>query len=129
MKRDYVESMISEKLVKYEAYMTGKEVESLIDSILFDWNELGDAEADFDSIVDWNVEQFLSHSGNDKECKRIDMDEVKNFIPYPKDWFNISYKPKPKYFLMRKLPSGWDEVYYYLDAKINQKKYSIKLLE
>ena len=129
MKRDYVLSIVNEKSLKYEAYLTKVEKSNLIDSILFDWNEIGDPEADFEALVDWNVEQFLIHSEIDSGLKRVELDEVRNFIPYPKEWFDISYKPKPKYFMLRKEKNGWDKVYYFLDAKINQKKYSLKLLE
>ena len=129
MKREYVLSIVNEKSLKYEAYLTKVEKSNLIDSILFDWNEIGDKEADFEALVDWNVEQFLIHSGNDSGLRRVELDEVRNFIPYPKDWFDISYKPKPKYFMLRKEKNGWDKVYYFLDAITNQKKYSNKLLE
>jgi len=129
MKRDYVLSIVNEKALKYEAYLTKVEKSNLIDSILFDWNEIGDREADFEALVDWNVEQFLMHSESDSGLRRVELDEVRNFIPYPKEWFDISYKPKPKYFMLRKEKNGWDKVYYFLDAKTNQKKYSNKLLE
>lgn len=128
MDRSYVKEYIDKAVIKYEAYLTAKEKNNLIDSILFDWNELG-SEGDFESLVDWNVEQNLTHSASDSSLKRLELDEVKNFIPFPKEWFEISYKPKPKYFMFRKKENGWDEVYYYLDSKNNSKKYSIKLLE
>lgn len=128
MNRSYVKEYIDKAVIKLEAYLTAKEKDDLIDSILFDWNELG-SEGDFESLVDWNVEQYLTHSSSDSSLKRVDLDEVKNFIPFPKEWFEISYKPKPKYFMLRKKEDGWDEVYYYLDAKNNSKKYSLKLLE
>ena len=129
MKREYVLSILNEKALKYEAYLTKDEKSNLIDSILFDWNEISDPESDFESLVEWNVEQFLIHSENDCGLKRVDLDEVRNFIPYPKEWFDVSYKPKPKYFMLRKEKDGWDRVYYYLDAKEKKKKYNLKLLE
>ena len=128
MDRSYVKEYIDKAVIKLEAYLTAKEKDDLIDSILFDWNELG-SEGDFESLVDWNVEQFLTHSGSDSSLKRLELNEVRNFIPFPKEWFEVSYKPKPKYFMLRTKSDGWDEVYYYLDAKNNSKKYSLKLLE
>ena len=128
MDRSYIKEYIDKLLIKYEAYLTAKEKDDLIDSILFDWNELG-SEGDFDELVDWNVEQYLTHSGSDSSLKRLELNEVRNFIPFPKEWFEVSYKPKPKYFMLRTKSDGWDEVYYYLDAKNNSKKYSLKLLE
>ena len=128
MDRSYVKEYIDKAVIKYKAYLTAKEKDNLIDSILFDWNELG-SEGDFEEVVDWNVEQYLTHSGRDSSLKRLELDEVRNFIPFPKEWFEVSYKPKPKYFMLRTKSDGWDEVYYYLDAKNNSKKYSLKLLE
>jgi hypothetical protein len=128
MDRSYVKEYIDKAVIKLEAYLTAKEKDDLIDSILFDWNELG-SEGDFEELVDWNVEQYLTHSGRDSSLKRLELDEVRNFIPFPKEWFEVSYKPKPKYFMLRTKSDGWDEVYYYLDAKNNSKKYSLKLLE
>jgi hypothetical protein len=128
MDRSYVKEYIDKAVIKYKAYLTAKEKDNLIDSILFDWNELG-SEGDFEELVDWNVEQYLTHSGRDSSLKRLELNEVRNFIPFPKEWFEVSYKPKPKYFMLRTKSDGWDEVYYYLDAKNNSKKYSLKLLE
>ena len=128
MDRSYIKEYIDNSVKKKEAYLTVKEKDDLIDSILFDWNELG-SEGDFESLVEWNVEQYLAHSGNVKGLKRVELDEARNFIPYPKEWFDVSYKPKPKYFLLRTKSNGWDEVYYYLDCKKNSEKYSLKLLE
>ena len=128
MNRSYIKEYIDKLLIKYEAYLTAKEKDDLIDSILFDWNESG-SEGDFEELVDWNVEQYLTHSGSDSSLKRLKLNEVRNFIPFPKEWFEVSYKPKPKYFMLRTKKDGWDEVYYYLDAKNNSKKYSLKLLE
>lgn len=128
MDRSYVKEYIDKAVIKYDAYLTAKEKDNLIDSILFDWNELG-SEGDFEELVDWNVEQYLTHSGSDSSLKRLELNEVRNFIPFPKEWFEVSYKPKPKYFMLRTKSDGWDEVYYYLDAKNNSKKYSLKLLE
>ena len=36
-------------------------IDAIADSIVFDWNELGDAEADFDEIVKWNLDQNIIH--------------------------------------------------------------------
>jgi len=123
MNRSYVKDYIDSHIRKKEAFLSKKESDDLIDSILFDWNELG-CEGDFEALVEWNIDQFLCHSGNDKGLIRIEMDEVKNFIPYPIEWFDISYKPRPKYFMLRTKSNGWDDVYYYLDLKSNEQNYS-----
>lgn len=130
MNRSYVKDYIDSSVKKRDAYLTKVEIDSLIDSILFDWNEIGDPESDFEELVDWNVDQFFSHnsSGVDK-IKKIDFVDRNKFIPYNRDWFDLSYKPKPKYFMLRPKEDGYDEVYYYLDKKENSKDYSKKLLE
>tara|TARA_R110000851_G_scaffold95575_1_gene207606 strand:- start:254 stop:469 length:216 start_codon:yes stop_codon:yes gene_type:complete len=33
----------------------------IADSILFEWNELGDPEADFSDMVKWNLENYITH--------------------------------------------------------------------
>ena len=48
MKREYVLSILNQKALKYEAYLTKDEKSNLIDSILFDWNEIADPESDFE---------------------------------------------------------------------------------
>ena len=128
MNRSYVKEYVVTASEKNDVYFTSQEVDAIIDSVLFDWNELG-CEGDFEDLVNWNVEQYLAHTYEDERLKKIDFKDIRNFIPYPKEWFDISYKPKPKYFLLRKLESGWDKVYYFLDRKKNEKKYSNKLLE
>jgi len=131
MNKSYVKEYIDSSVKKRDAYLTKTEIESLINSILFDWNEIGDPESDFEELVDWNVDQFCSNnssSGVDK-IKKIDFVDRNKFIPYNRDWFDLSYKPKPKYFMLRAKENGYDEVYYYLDKKENMKDYTKKLLE
>ena len=132
MERSYVKDYIVKAFVRNEADVNEYDVDVLIDSVLFDWNEL-DSEGDFEALVDWNVDQFLSHnspSDNDSgKLKRIRVDEASNYIPYPKNWIDQPTKPDSKYFYMRTLKNGWDEVRYFLDKKCNLKLYSKKLLD
>lgn len=128
MNRSYVKDYVITASEKNDVYFTSGEVDAIIDAILFDWNELG-CEGDFEDLVNWNVEQYLAHTYEDNKLKQIEFKDVRKFIPYPKEWFDISYKPRPKYFMLRKQEDGWDRVYYYLDKKNNEKKYSSKLLE
>ena len=109
MKREYVLSILNEKALKYEAYLTKDEKSNLIDSILFDWNEIGDPKADFEDLVEWNVEQYFTHAQSSRSGKegmvRIDITEAKNYIPYNSEWTNVSYKPKPPCFILPSLIS------------------------
>ena len=129
MNRSYVKDYIDSSVKKIDAYLTKDDTDALIDSILFDWNEIGDPESDFEELVDWNVEQYFSHSkAGSEKIKRIDFVDRNKFIPYNREWFEINYKPKPKYFMLRKQENGWDRVYYYLDKKNKSKIYIIKIL-
>ena len=35
---------------------------SISDSFLFEWNELGDPDANFEAMLAWNLDQHLSHA-------------------------------------------------------------------
>jgi len=37
-------------------------IEAIVDSILFDWNEIGDPYTDLEEIITWNLDQNLSHA-------------------------------------------------------------------
>ena len=132
MERSYVKDFIVSSFVRNELDISEYSIEGLIDSILFDWNELG-SEGDFEALVDWNVDQFLSHSSpseNDSgRLKCIRVDEAKNYIPYPSNWIDQPTKPDSKYFYLRTLKNGWDEVRYFLDKKSNLHLYGKKLVE
>ena len=62
MDRSYVKDYIVASFAKRDADVYEYDVDVLIDSVLFDWNDIGDPEGDLEALVDWNVEQFLSHS-------------------------------------------------------------------
>ena len=34
----------------------------IADSFLFEWNELGDPDANFEAMLEWNLDQNLSHA-------------------------------------------------------------------
>ena len=118
MDRSYVKDFVVSSFVRNELDVNEYDIEALIDSILFDWNELG-SEGDFESLVEWNVDQFLSHStpSDSGKLKRIRVDQAKDYIPYPSNWIDQTTKPDSKYFYMRTLKNGWDEVRYFLDKR------------
>ena len=130
-KKYVIDRVNSIEFKMFQETLIEEEASNLADSILFDWNEIGDAEGDFEALVEWNVDQYFSHnkvSGNDK-LRRIKFYESKKFIPYPADWIEHPTKPRPKFFYLRTLENGWDEVKYFLDKKINLKNYGKKLVE
>ena len=42
--------------------LTADRIEAIVDSILFDWNEIGDPYADLEALITWNLDQNLSHA-------------------------------------------------------------------
>ena len=42
--------------------LSNDRIDSIADSIIFEWQELGDPEADFSEAVKWNLEQYLAHA-------------------------------------------------------------------
>lgn len=133
MSRSYVFDGVKNELERRGVELTSGEIDSISDSVLFDWNEIGDREADFEGLIEWNVDQYLSHNSppekDSGKMKRIRVDEASKYIPYPKDWIDQPTKPDSKYFYMRTLKNGWDEVRYFLDKKSNLKNYGKKLIE
>jgi hypothetical protein len=134
MDRSYVKDYVIKAFVNNgaEKEMEDYDIEALIDSVLFDWNDIGDPDADFEALVNWNVEDCLTHNTttiSDDGMKRIKFYESDKYIPYPNEWSDQPTKPNSKYFSLRTLKSGWDEVKYFLDKKINLKLYGKKLIE
>jgi len=41
--------------------LSGDRIEAIAESIIFDWNELGDPEANLDECIKCNFEQNLTH--------------------------------------------------------------------
>ena len=116
MDRSYIDDSVRNNLLQNKVVLDKKDVESIIDSILFDWNEIGDPEANFEEMIEWNVEQFVSHnSGN--ELKRISRNEarkmkLKRF--YYKDYPAYS-KEEPKFFSMSDSnKDGWQSIEYWM---------------
>lgn len=42
--------------------LSNDRIDSIADSIIFEWQELGDPEADFSEAVKWNLEENLAHA-------------------------------------------------------------------
>ena len=121
MTKNYIVDSVNKAAFRlFQETLFENEASDLADSILFDWNEIGDPESDFESLVEWNVEQYFTHAKtNSRKAKmsRIGITEAKNYIPYNSDWFKLSYKPQPKFFMLRPQEDGYDKVYYFLDKK------------
>ncbi len=42
--------------------LSNDKIEALAESILFEWNEIGDPDANFEELVKWNINQNLLHA-------------------------------------------------------------------
>ena len=42
--------------------LSNDKIEALAESILFEWNEIGDPDANFEELVKWNIDQNLLHA-------------------------------------------------------------------
>jgi len=60
--RNYVKDAVKTELYKLKETLTTNEIDSIVDSVEFEWNEIGDPDANFESLVEWNVNQYLTHS-------------------------------------------------------------------
>jgi hypothetical protein len=117
MEKGYVESTVKEMVKKRKSIITKTELSNLSDSILFDWNELGDPEADFEDLVDWNVDQFLTHTASSNSMKRISMNEAResDLKVFKFDDYPAYSKEEPKAFTLgNKDANGFQKVTYWI---------------
>jgi len=67
LSKDYVVQEVLDTIAlkqlnkEYIPELSGDRIEAIADSIIFDWNELGDPEANFAEMVKWNLEQHIIH--------------------------------------------------------------------
>ena len=66
MTKDYVTQevldTISLKQLNGETIdLSNDRIEAIVESIIFEWNEIGDPEEDFSQLVTWNIDQNLTH--------------------------------------------------------------------
>ena len=60
--RSYVKSEVESLAKANRVSLTADRIEALVDSILFDWNEIGDPYADLEDLITWNLDNNLSHA-------------------------------------------------------------------
>lgn len=117
MNRSYVRDSVEKGLLKHEIVLTRNEVNSIVDSILFDWNELGDPKADFEEMVSWNIDQYLSHNHDSKkELKRITRNEARKMKleRYIQSDYPAYSSESPRFFSMTDSnKDGWQSVEYW----------------
>lgn len=60
--KDYVKDAVQTELYERKETLTSNELDSIIEAVVFDWNETGNWEADMNTLVEWSVDQYLSHA-------------------------------------------------------------------
>jgi|TARA_B100000900_G_scaffold126540_1_gene106814 hypothetical protein len=60
--KSYVKSEVESLAKANKVSLTADRIEDIVDSILFDWNEIGDPYADLEDLITWNLDQNLAHA-------------------------------------------------------------------
>ena len=60
--KSYIRSEVESVAKANEVTLTADRIEAIVDSILFDWNEIGDPYTDLEKIITWNLDQNLAHA-------------------------------------------------------------------
>ena len=60
--RSYVKSELESLAKANKVSLTADRFEAIVDSIVFDWNEIGDPYASLEDLITWNLDQSLSHA-------------------------------------------------------------------
>jgi len=60
--KGYIKSEVENLAKSNMISLTADRIEAIVDSILFDWNEIGDPHADLEALITWSIDQNLSHA-------------------------------------------------------------------
>ena len=60
--KSYIRSEVESVAKANEVTLAADRIEAIVDSILFDWNEIGDPFTDLEKIITWNLDQNLAHA-------------------------------------------------------------------
>tara|TARA_B100000902_G_C27036961_1_gene777347 strand:+ start:363 stop:557 length:195 start_codon:yes stop_codon:yes gene_type:complete len=60
--KSYIRSEVESVAKANEVTLAADRIEAIVDSILFDWNEIGDPYTDLEKIITWNLDQNLAHA-------------------------------------------------------------------
>ena len=58
----YIKSEVASLAQANKISLAASRIEAIVDSILFDWNEIGDPYADLENVITWNLDQNLTHA-------------------------------------------------------------------
>lgn len=60
--KSYIKSEVESLAKANKLTLAADRIEAIVDSILFDWNEIGDPYTDLEGIITWNLDQNLAHA-------------------------------------------------------------------
>jgi len=60
--KSYVKSEVESLAKANRVSLTADRIEGIVDSILVDWNEIGDPYTDLEDLITWNLDQNLAHA-------------------------------------------------------------------
>ena len=60
--KSYIKSEVESLAKANNVSLAADRIEAIVDSVLFDWNELGDHYQDMEELITWNLDQNLSHA-------------------------------------------------------------------
>ena len=60
--KSYIKSEVESGAKANKVTLAADRIEAIVDSILFDWNEIGDPYTDLEGIITWNLDQNLAHA-------------------------------------------------------------------
>ena len=60
--RSYVKSEVESLAKANSVSLAADRIEAIVDSVVFDWNEIGDPYASLEDLITWNLDQNLSHA-------------------------------------------------------------------
>ena len=60
--KSYVKSEVESLAKANSVSLAADRIEAIVDSVVFDWNEIGDPYASLEDLITWNLDQNLSHA-------------------------------------------------------------------
>ena len=60
--KSYVKAELGDLAKANHISLNEDKLDNLTDSVLFDWNEIGDPKEDLNEVIEWNLEQHLTHA-------------------------------------------------------------------
>ena len=60
--KSYVKSEVESLAKANRVSLAADRIEAIVDSVVFDWNEIGDPYASLEDLITWNLDNNLAHA-------------------------------------------------------------------